>query len=285
MATAGSLIENIKKLYGDPDADFITDAVGLDWLNRAQKRFVHFVLPLDEFKDYPITAKQPRFDLPTNCIIPIGVMWYQTRVNKLEYVAPDKWQKIEEVWPQAVGIPDAYTVLRRQLTVGPQVPSTNSATALASGAMTSAVTTLNLTAASGTFRTKGFVKVDSEVVEYTAITSTTLTGCVRGVHGTNNTSHASNATVTQMDLIMLYRKAPADLSATSSTPDVPDFCVEYLEKYALYLAWVARGDSEKAGMIYEEFKEFEKETIKTIGRRSKDGLMRIQDSLNRPRWW
>ncbi len=191
MPQAGSLLTNIRKLFSDPDRDWLDDATGLDWLDQAQRRFCHKVLPLDEFKDYTITAKVPRFDLPTNAIIPIYLMWYKSRVAKLDYTPPDMWARVEENWPNATGTPDRYTVLRRQLVVGPQVPQTASANTTASGTMTSAVTTLNLVAASGTFRSKGYVKIESEIIEYTGVATTTLTGATRGVHGTTAASHAS----------------------------------------------------------------------------------------------
>lgn len=286
MATAGSLIQNVREIYGDPDRDRISDSLGLDWLNRAQLRFCNVVEPLDEIKDYTLTQYQPRHDLPTNCILPLGVLWYKNRTQRLEYKTPDKWLDITEAWPNANGTPDAYTVVRRQLTVGPQRPSSNSATSTASGAITSTVTTLNLTAASGTFRAKGWVLIGTEVIEYTGVSSTTLTGCVRGVHGTNNTSHASNATVSEIDMQMLYRRSPTALTATTSSPDIPEMFQEYLEKYMLYLAFVQRGDTTKAQICYEEFELLEKQTIKTVGRRARDGMFQIKDWMNkRSNWW
>lgn len=284
MATAGSLLVNIRKLFGDPDRDFIDDTFGLDILDRAQQRFCHKVLPLDEYKDYTITAKEELFDLPADCIIPIWVEWYQSRTTKLLYTTPDAWGHLQEANPNATGIPERYAVIRRQLNVGPQVPTTASRTSTASGAFGSTATTFSLVAASGTFRSKGFVKVNSEVIKYTGVASTTLTGCTRGVHNTNNTSHASNDTVTQVDMVMLYRKSPAAL-ATSTTPDVPTLYQAYLEKYALYLAWLARGDSVKASAALTEFAEIENDAIKTVGRRAQDGMMRISEKINRFRWW
>ncbi len=281
MATAGSIITRIQKLFGDTAGDFISDTFGLDWLSQGERRFTHKVLPLDEFKDYTITAKQPRFDLPTNCIIPIQLMWFKQRTAKLDYQPPDVWAKVIEAMPNSTGTPDAYSVVRRQVVVGPQVPTTASANTTASGTITAAATTIGLVAASGTFRSKGWVKINSEVIEYTGVATTTLTGAVRGVHGTTAASHASGDTVTEIDLQMLYRKAPANLTATTASPEIPDMFHDYLEKYALYLAWVARGDLTKAQLAYTEFEALEEGTIKTVGRRSQDGLLKIQDKRNR----
>jgi len=286
MPTAGSIIQSVREIYGDPDRTRITDAIGLDWLNRAQNRFCNFVEPIDEIKDYTLTAKQPRFNLPTYCLIPLGAMWYKSRVTRLEYKPPDRWLDIIEAWPDASGTPDGYTVIRRQLEVGPQKPSVNSATALASGTISSTATTLGLTAASGTFRSKGWVIVDSEVIEYTGVSQTTLTGCVRGVHGTNNTTHSSNATVTEIDLQLLFRRSPSAITATTTSPEIPEMFHEYLEKYMLYMAWLARGDKTKAEIAYNEFEMLEKQSMKTVGRRSRDGILQIKDWMNkRGNWW
>ena len=285
MATAGSLAANIRVAYGDPDADWLTDAVALQFLTKGQKRFCHNVLALDEIKDYPVVAKKVRYDFPTDCIIPFGLMWYQSRTTKMSFQPPDKWRAMEEAFPNSSGNPDYYTVERRQLLLGPNTPTTNSATALASGALTATATTLGFTAASGTFRTKGFLQIASgtgiEIVEFTGVATTTVTGVTRGLHNTTAASFASGASITQIDIQMHYRKSPADLSATTTTPDIPEVYHEYLEKYALYLAWLSRGDSKKAEIAYGEFLSYEQGTLKTIGRRSQDGVMRVQDKRNR----
>lgn len=284
MPTVGSMLSNIRVIVGDPDRDFLSDAIGLDWVNQAQRRFSHKVLALDEIKDFTVTQYVPRFDVPTDTIIPLWAKWYKSRTAKLEYKPPDRFEKIMEGWPNANGTPDIYTFFRRQVVVGPQRPSTTSATALASGAMSSTVTTLNLTAASGTFRSKGWGIIDSEVFEYTGVATSTLTGVTRGVHGTNNTSHSSGTQLTEIDLQMGYRKTPAALTATTASPEIPVAFHDYLEKYVLYLAWLARGDSAKAQVALMEFDGYEKECIKTVGRRAQDGLMAINERW-RARWY
>ena len=284
MPTAGSIITNIKRLAGDPDGDWLTDAIGLDFLDRSQRRFCHKVLPLDEFQDFTITAKQPRFTVATDVITPINLMWYKSRVIKLAYTPPDMWSRVEEANPTSTGTPELYTFLRRQIVVGPQVPSTASGAVLASGAITAATVQITMASVSN-LRTKGYFKINSEVVEYTAQSGTILTGCVRGVHGTTAASHASGDTGTQIDLIMLYRKTPPVMTATTSSPEIPAAFHDYLERYALYLYWLARGDSDKAAAAMNEFQDMEADAIKTIGRRVQDGLIHIQEKRNRLRWW
>lgn len=281
MATAGSIASSMRVLYGDVDRDWLTDAIALEFIDKGQKRFVNKVLPLDEYQDFLIVAKQTRYDVATDTIWPVGMMWYRSKNAKLDYVTPEQWERIEVNHPNATGDPDVYTFIRRQILIGPQVPQSAATVAAASGAMSTTATTLGLTAASGTFRTKGFVKIDSEVVEYTGVATTTLTGCTRGVHNTTATSHASAATVTQIDLIMRYRRAPAAITATTASPEIPAPYHEYLEKYGLYLAFLARGDNAKADRAFAEFEEYERDTVKKIGRRVQDGMLKIQEARRR----
>lgn len=284
MATVGSLSTTIRKMVGDPDRDWLDENTAFDFINRSQRRFCHKVLPLDEFEDYTITAKKVRYDLPTNTIIPVYVHWFQSRTQKLEYTPPDVWAQVVEAHPNASGIPERYTVLRRQLTVGPQTPQTASKNTTASGAMSSTTATLDLVAASGTFRSKGWVKIDSEIIEYTGVATTTLTGATRGVHGTSGASHASGTTLTEIDMQMLHRKTPTIITASGDTPEIPAAFHDYLEKYAVYLAWLANGETQKAQAALQEFMEYENSAVKTVGRRAQDGLLHIQEKRRRGRW-
>ena len=270
MATAGSLLADVRVHFGDPDRDFITDAIGLEWLTAAQERLCHEVLALDEIKDYPLTSRQKRYDLPTNCIIPFTVSWWKLSTKKLAYVDPGVWDDVEVSRLNTTGTPNCYSVIRRQLTVGPSAPSSDSATSLASGAALSTATTIGLTAASGTFRTRGWLQnqTSGEVIEYTNISTTTVTGCTRGVHGPPAASIARGAQFKEIDLQMRYRKNPDPITATTASPEVPSVFQRYLEHYVLFLAWRARGDKGKADAAYNQFSEEEKRAKDTIGRRS-----------------
>lgn len=271
MATAGSLIADIRRQFGDTSSGaFITDTIGLEWLDIAQQRFCNEVLPLDEIKNYTVTQKQPRFDLPTDFIIGRAVMWYQNQTRKLTSAHYSEYEQTQAMWPNTYGNPRFYTVLRNQIVVGPGAPLSNSATSTASGAISTTTTTLSLSAASGTFRAKGWVKIEStgEIVEYTGVSTTTLTGCVRGQHNTDAASAGSNATITQIDMQLLYSRIPDALTATTSVPEIPAAWHRYLVQYVLYRAWMARGDQRKAEIAYNEFSEFEREAKEKAGRRS-----------------
>ncbi|HEX2548917.1 MAG TPA: hypothetical protein VHM20_03750 [Gammaproteobacteria bacterium] len=63
-------------------------------------------------------------------------------------------------------------------------------------ALTNVATTLSLTSSAG-FATYGTVLIDSELINYTAISGNNLTGLMRGVGGSTAAAHAINAPVAQ----------------------------------------------------------------------------------------
>jgi hypothetical protein len=286
MVTAATLIADVRRLYGDPDGEFITDAVGMEWANLGQERFCNFVMPLDEVQDITLTARQKRYDLNSDCQVPTRVIWYKDLQEILTAESPAEFERIQSGWPNGVGRPTYYTVFRRQIVVGPQSPAANSATSVASGAQTGTSTTIGVATSSGVFRTSGWAKVAStgEVFEYTGIGSGTLTGCTRAVHNTTATAFSSGATITQIDLQVQYRKIPSGVSTTTESPSIPAAFHRYLEMYMLYRAWLARGDSDKAQIAYNEFEALENNAKEISGRRFMEPIS-IKDRRTQRNWW
>jgi hypothetical protein len=60
--------------------------------------------------------------------------------------------------------------------------------------LTASATSVTVDSAAS-FSNSGFIKIDDEIMEYTAKTSTTFTGLIRGALGTTAATHADNATV------------------------------------------------------------------------------------------
>lgn len=278
MALVGSILADIRRAFGDPDGDYITDTIGMEWLDIAQQRFADEVESLDEIQDICITQKQVRYDVATNYIEGGDVMWFKNVTRKLQFEQYQQFDVLVTSAPNSLGNPRYYTVFKRQLTFGPEVPSQTSATALASGTALITATTIGLTAASGTFRTKGFLKnqTTGEVIEYTGISTTTVTGCTRGVHSTTAASVASNDQWQEVDAQFRYRKIPAALTATTQSMEVAPVYHHYIKKYVLYMAWRNRGDQTKAEIAYNEFEEDEKRAKRSVTRRAIESF-RIKD--------
>ena len=82
-------------------------------------------------------------------------------------------------------------------------------------AVDSSETEIDLASVTG-FTTAGTIKIDSEIITYTGITSSTLTGCTRGTNSTSGASHDNGATVTQ---ILIGPIATTDESTTITITD------------------------------------------------------------------
>lgn len=289
MPTAATIIQDVRVMFGDPDGEFITGTLGLDWLNIAQERFTERVLALDEVKDYPLIARVREYDVPGDYIEATRVIFLKDMQGTLKAESPAEFQRIQSGFVTSIGRPVYYTIYRRQLTVGPQAPISNSATALASGNQASTATAIALTAVSGTFRSQGFLYNAStgEVLQYRFASGATVYGITRAVHNTTAASIASGGTWQEVDLQMYYRRLASALTTTTQSPEIPTTFHRYLELYMLYRAWHARGDMSKAQVIYNEFEESEGSAREKVGRRFIEP-MSIKDRRGRtypPGYW
>lgn len=289
MPTAGSMLTNIKKIFGDTAGQFIDDTTGLTWLDQAQQDFCNDVWMLEEIEDYAVTqVYNANFDLPTDCIIPMSVMWMQTKYIKLEPEPPNVWDQLVEAYPNSTGNPYHYTIMRRnqdlqQIRIGPALPPASSNFSSTSGAITAGAATIPLYVATGRFRSRGWVLISNgvlgsnlyEVAEYTGLGASMLTGVIRGVHGTVASATSGDVRVRQVDLQVRYKKMP-DALATSGTPEIPEPFHRYLETYALYLAKLAHGEPKEADGYLQVYLKQKETARKMAGRRQQDGLMRIK---------
>src|SRR5262245_13335207 len=100
MPTAGSLIQDTRRLFGDPDGGLITDTIGLEWLSIAQERFCHKVSPIDEVKDYVLNQRIQRFNVPNNFMEGhvTRVTWLKDAPQILEAQGPAEFERIQTSW-------------------------------------------------------------------------------------------------------------------------------------------------------------------------------------------
>ena len=98
--------------------------------------------------------------------------------------------------------------------ITPLRDSTN-ATTTTTEALDDSETAIDLTSVAG-FKAAGVIKIDSEIITYTGISTLTLTGCTRGTNSTSAATHTSGATVTQ---VLIAPFATADESTTVTITD------------------------------------------------------------------
>ena len=82
----------------------------------------------------------------------------------------------------------------------------------ADGATGTGTGNLGFDNANKTFPTSGYLKVDSEIVQYTGVSGSAFTGIVRGVLGTTVVSHADDTGILYLDAVI----TPSRLSGTPS---------------------------------------------------------------------
>ncbi len=214
----------------------------------------------------------------------MSVMWMQKRFTKLEPEPPNVWDQLVESYPLSTGSPYHYTVMRRsgdiqQIRIGPQLPNASSNFSSTTSTLTAGAATVPLAVATGRFRSRGWAIISNgtldEVVEYTGLGASMLTGVIRGQHGTTGSAVGSDVRVRQVDLQVRYKKMPNALS-TAATPEIPEPFHRYLETYALYLAKLAHGEPREADGYLQVYLKQKETARKMAGRRQQDGLMRIK---------
>ena len=82
-------------------------------------------------------------------------------------------------------------------------------------ALDNSETSIDLVSVTG-FTTAGAIKVDSEIITYTGISSLTLTGCTRGTNSTSAAAHDNGAVATQ---VLINPITTADESAIVTITD------------------------------------------------------------------
>jgi len=129
--------------------------------------------------------------------------------HKVESLELDKFREVSRR-PVYGTRPFYYNFLEseRILLFAP-APDTAAHTTLLDGALTAGATSATVDDTSN-FPDQGRIIVDSEVIAYTAKTSTTFTGLSRGVEGTTAASHSDDATVTERDLFLYSERAYQD---------------------------------------------------------------------------
>ena len=101
----------------------------------------------------------------------------------------------------AVGTHNHLYIIQDQVLydITPLRDATNAATTTTEALPDNSTSPLTIDLASVTgFKTVGVIKIDSEIITYTGISTLTLTGCTRATNSTSHAAHLSGAAVTQV---------------------------------------------------------------------------------------
>lgn len=269
MTAFSTLKTEVLQRVNDPSGVAITSAIAGRAINNALEDWTNSVEGVWRPYGWYVTAKQFRYDLPADWVKPKTLMWYQSGADKeIPYMSPKEFQrKGYFAYRGPTSNPEAYTIIDRDLWLGP-APGTTSNSSLMAGTITASATTI--TVADGTkFHTNGgMILLESEQIMHQGISTNDLTLCLRGQGGTTAASHVC-VTAYRMDLVANYFYVPVALSATTDVPGIEQRWQKMLLYKAIAECWFQVGRNEEAQeqmQIYEAKKTEAKKEMRRLQR-------------------
>lgn len=223
--TKAQLVTAIKNKCGISGTAY--DTYLLQELNDAQRDFTRELnLPYLETKgSTDLTAYKYVYDLASDLDTMQAVIFQMD--TQLMPVSFARWGSYTR--DESHGDPEYYIIHEGKLKLYPTPDTASATTTLAAEIASATATTITLTAVTG-LPDKGRGKIEDEVIEWQAVSGSTIINCRRGLEGTTAATHASGKTFTYRELEYSYWKTLSDLSADDDESEVP---VRYHD--ALYL--------------------------------------------------
>lgn len=192
-------------------------------------------------------ASQYIYTLATNFDTMKAITWKQKYY--LQPINYNQFMRLSQ--SESIGTPRWYVIHEGKLKIYPAV-QTPIATTLLSAATQTASTSISL-ASTADLETRGRVIIDSEVIDYQAISSTQLLLCTRGAEDTTAVAHSQSAVATYRDIEYSYYKTLTDLSSDSDTSSIP---VRYHEALVLYAGskwWDKQEDIRMSEQMFNKY--------------------------------
>ena len=190
------------------------------FINNALEDWANTVEPLWRQYSWYITAKQFRYDLPTDWLKPKQLHWYQNGEKEIEFLSPKEFQRWGFLdWDRTVSSPQVYTIIDNDIYLAP-APSTSGNTDILTGSLTSSATSTAVVDGTNFHTHGGFVLVGTEQMVHQGISTNTLTLLLRGQGGTTAAAHNACDTIYRNDLVATYFYVPAALSADADVPAI-----------------------------------------------------------------
>ncbi len=111
------------------------------------------------------------------------------------------------------------------------------------------------------FTAPGMMQIDNEIMSYSIVSDTQITGIVRGYAGTIPAAHAQNATVSQLILRLLGRRMPVPvaLGQSANILDLPQGWDEVMDKYLASKFKETEQNIQEATSLMQQFEAAGKE--------------------------
>lgn len=216
----GRMIRMVRRHLGEESYRFITDEDIIEELNEKQRDVAHERLwPFYEtiFSTSSV-AYQRAYDIDAN-VVPGKVHFVAVGSEPMAKIDDARFQSFQ--WDTArTGDATHVRVWNNKLEFYPLTTSSAQTTTL-NGALTAAATSITVASTSG-FSPSGRIIIDSEVIAYSATSSTQFLGCTRGVEETTAATHTDTTTVTERDIIYTAHEEPTELVDIQDETNIPD---------------------------------------------------------------
>lgn len=271
MTAFSALKTELLQRVNDPGGQSITSTIAYRFINNALEDWTNSVEPLWRPYGWFVTAKQFRYDLPSDWVKPKTLMWYQNGADKeISYLSPKEFQREGYfAYRGAVANPEAFTIIDNDLWLGPAPGTTSNSSTLNGAVNSTSVATITVTDGTKFHTNGGIALVDSEQIMHQGISTNDLTLCLRGQGGTTAATHLTAATIYRCDLVANYFYVPPALSATTDVPAIE----QRWQKALLYKAigdcyqMLGRHDEAQAELqLYEQKKMEAKREVRKLQR-------------------
>lgn len=155
----------------------------------------------------------------------IGILNTVSHDSKpLTYMDRQTWEMVHIDSDPTSSFATHFNVWNNEIHLWPKPSTAATATTLGANISSATATSVTVASTSGFRSTGGFYRfiVNSEVIYATAVTSTTLTGCLRGRENTTATTHTSGDTVTERDIVYTFQVEPQDMVDITDETIVPE---------------------------------------------------------------
>lgn len=142
----------------------------------------------------------------------------------LKYMDRQTWEMVHIDTDNTSSYATHFSIWNNEIHLYPKLSTAASSTTLGAAITTATATSITVASNSGFRSIGGFYRmiIDSEVIYATGTTSTTFTGCLRGMEGTTATTHSNGATVTERDIVYTFQVEPTDMVEITDTTIVPE---------------------------------------------------------------
>jgi len=218
----GRIQKAVRTLLGEPDFKFLEDEEIRDSVNGKQRDVGQERLwPF--FEDIFSTSSVAfQRDYPIDSGVVVGkahLVTFKTQI--LGKIDSQRFNLLH--WDTAItGDPTHVLTWQNSLRFYP-IPSTAAQTNAINdvAGITAAAVTITVDSTSG-FSPTGRIIIDSEVMEYTNLTTTSFRGVTRGLEGTTAATHANDATITERDIIYPAHAEPTEMIDNGDETNIPD---------------------------------------------------------------